>query len=60
MYHLVAVNTEFTLIHGRFGQPEKNPSERQAEIPEIFLRVASLGIRRMSGNEKDPIKFTSE
>jgi len=37
MYHLVAVNTEFTLIHGRFGQPEKNPSERQAEIPEIFL-----------------------
>ena len=23
-------------------------------------RVASLGIRRMSGNEKDPIKFTSE
>ena len=38
MYHLVAVPTEFTLIHGRFGQPEKNPSERQAEIPEIFLR----------------------
>ena len=37
MYHLVAVNTEFTLIHGRFGQPEKNPPERQAEIPEIFL-----------------------
>ena len=37
MYHLVAVPAEFTLIHGRFGQPEKNPSERQAEIPEIFL-----------------------
>ena len=34
MYHLVAVPTEFTLIHGRFGQPEKNPSKRQAEIPE--------------------------
>jgi len=37
MYHLGEVKTEFTLIHGRFGQPEKNPSERQAEIPEIFL-----------------------
>ena len=37
MYHLGPVPTEFTLIHGRFGQPEKNPPERQAEIPEIFL-----------------------
>lgn len=36
-YHLVAVPAEFTLIHGRFGQPEKNPPERQAEIPGIFL-----------------------
>ena len=37
MYHLGAVPAEFTLIHGRFGQPEKNPPERQAEIPGIFL-----------------------
>ena len=28
--------------------------------PVFHWRVVFLGIRRMSGNEKDPIKFTSE
>ena len=28
MYHLGAVPAEFTLIHGRFGQPEKNPPQQ--------------------------------
>ena len=28
---------QFTPIHGRFGQPKKNPLERQAENPGIFL-----------------------
>ena len=46
MYHLWAVPAEFTLIHGRFGQPEKNPPERQAEIPGIFLPHESAGILR--------------
>ena len=52
MYHLVPVNTEFTLIHGRFGQPEKNPSERQAEIPEIFLPHEQTRLR-WSGDPTD-------
>ena len=52
MYHLGAVNTEFTLIHGRFGQPEKNPSERQAEIPEIFLPHEQTRLR-WSGDPTD-------
>ena len=48
MYHLGAVPAEFTLIHGRFGQPEKNPPERQAEIPGIFLtpRVDTIAVVR--------------
>ena len=33
----------------------KKPSRR-----EIYSGKTPLGIRRMSGNEKDPIKFTSE
>jgi len=36
-YHLGSVPPEFTLIHGRFGKPEKNPPERQDEISEIIL-----------------------
>ena len=52
MYHLGPANTEFTLIHGRFGQPEKNPSERQAEIPEIFLPHEQTRLR-WSGDPTD-------
>jgi len=38
----------------------ENYSDKDEKPSKAHVRVASLGIRRMSGNEKDPIKFTSE